>query len=93
MLRRVLLAFSIHNRTISYCQSMNFLCALCLLFMEEEDSFWMLVMICENFTQVPSPNPNAEVGQTNLLLDLNSDSNQILYYHQSDLAGVYLTTQ
>lgn len=44
-LRRVLRAFSIHNPRIGYCQSLNFLAGLLLLFMEEEKAFWMLNII------------------------------------------------
>ena len=41
-LRRVLVAFSWDNTSIGYCQSMNFVCAIFLLFMEEEEAFWYL---------------------------------------------------
>ncbi|KUJ07620.1 RabGAP/TBC, partial [Mollisia scopiformis] len=44
-LRRVLQAFSIQNPKIGYCQSLNFLAGLLLLFMDEEKSFWMLNII------------------------------------------------
>lgn len=44
-LRRVLQAFSILNPKIGYCQSLNFLAGLLLLFMNEEKSFWMLNII------------------------------------------------
>jgi hypothetical protein len=44
-LRRVLQAFSIYNPKIGYCQSLNFLAGLLLLFMEEEKAFWMLNII------------------------------------------------
>lgn len=44
-LRRVLQAFSIFNPKIGYCQSLNFLAGLLLLFMEEEKAFWMLNII------------------------------------------------
>ncbi|QSZ29014.1 hypothetical protein DSL72_003524 [Monilinia vaccinii-corymbosi] len=44
-LRRVLQAFSIYNPRIGYCQSLNFLAGLLLLFMDEEKSFWMLNII------------------------------------------------
>jgi hypothetical protein len=44
-LRRVLQAFSIFNPRIGYCQSLNFLAGLLLLFMNEEHSFWMLNII------------------------------------------------
>lgn len=46
-LRRVLRAFSVHNPKIGYCQSLNFLAGLLLLFMDEEKAFWMLVIITE----------------------------------------------
>jgi hypothetical protein len=44
-LRRVLQAFSIQNPRIGYCQSLNFLAGMLLLFMNEEKSFWMLNII------------------------------------------------
>jgi len=44
-LRRVLQAFSIYNPRIGYCQSLNFLAGLLLLFMNEEKAFWMLNII------------------------------------------------
>ncbi|CAL9733446.1 GTPase-activating protein GYP3 [Monosporozyma servazzii] len=48
-LRRVLLAFSIYDSEIGYCQSMNFLAALLLLFLDEEKAFWMLVIITKKY--------------------------------------------
>lgn len=44
-LRHVLQAFAIYNPKIGYCQSLNFLAGLLLLFMEEEKAFWMLNII------------------------------------------------
>ncbi|KAM3556155.1 hypothetical protein MY1884_005216 [Beauveria asiatica] len=45
-LRRVLHAFSIYNPRIGYCQSLNFLAGLLLLFVEaEEHCFWLLNVI------------------------------------------------
>ncbi|KAF2998345.1 hypothetical protein E8E14_003283 [Neopestalotiopsis sp. 37M] len=45
-LRRVLHAFSIYNPRIGYCQSLNFLAGLLLLFTEtEEHAFWLLNII------------------------------------------------
>lgn len=46
-LRRVLVAFAQHQPQIGYCQSLNFLAGLLLLFMEEERAFWMLVILTE----------------------------------------------
>lgn len=44
-LRRVLQTFAIYNPKIGYCQSLNFVAGLLLLFMEEEKAFWMLNII------------------------------------------------
>lgn len=44
-LRKVLYAFALHDPKIGYCQSMNFLAGLLLLFLDEEKTFWMLVTI------------------------------------------------
>ncbi|KAI1655180.1 TBC domain-containing protein [Daldinia decipiens] len=45
-LRRVLHAFAIYNPKIGYCQSLNFLAGLLLLFVEsEEHAFWLLNII------------------------------------------------
>eukprot|EP01118_Nematostelium_gracile_P004675 TRINITY_DN1557_c0_g1_i7.p1 TRINITY_DN1557_c0_g1~~TRINITY_DN1557_c0_g1_i7.p1 ORF type:complete len:360 (+),score=67.38 TRINITY_DN1557_c0_g1_i7:107-1081(+) len=48
-LKRVLCAFARRNKFIGYCQSMNFLAGFLLLFVEEEeDAFWLLVQIVED---------------------------------------------
>lgn len=44
-LRRVLRAFAFHCPRIGYCQSLNFLTGLLLLFLPEEKAFWMLHII------------------------------------------------
>lgn len=44
-LRRVLQAFAIYRPQIGYCQSLNFLAGLLLLFLPEEKTFWMLHII------------------------------------------------
>lgn len=48
-LRRVLQATSIHNPKIGYCQSLNFLAGLLLLFLDEERAFWMLDIITKTY--------------------------------------------
>lgn len=48
-LRRVLKCFSLYKPKIGYCQSLNFITGLLLLFMDEEKAFWMLVIITEKF--------------------------------------------
>lgn len=49
MMRRVLLAFSIHSPDIGYCQSLNFLAGFLLIFGKEEEAFWMLVTMIEDY--------------------------------------------
>ena len=44
-LRRVLRAFAIHNSKVGYCQSLNFLAGLLLIFLPEEKAFIMLHVI------------------------------------------------
>lgn len=44
-LRNLLRAFSLHAPKIGYCQSLNFIGGLLLLFLPEEKAFWMLHII------------------------------------------------
>ncbi|XP_053990701.1 growth hormone-regulated TBC protein 1-like isoform X2 [Hylaeus volcanicus] len=44
-LRNVLRAFSVHNPEINYCQGLNFLAGVFLLYMKEDIAFWSLVQM------------------------------------------------
>lgn len=48
-LRNVLRAFSLHAPKIGYCQSLNFICGLLLLFLPEAKAFWMLHIITSDY--------------------------------------------
>ncbi|MCJ1465610.1 hypothetical protein MMC07_004229 [Pseudocyphellaria aurata] len=48
-LRRVLQAFALHCPRIGYCQSLNFIAGLLLLFLPEEKTFWMLHIITTDY--------------------------------------------
>lgn len=44
-LRRVLRAYSQYDNEVGYCQGMNFIVAMFLTFLSEEESFWLLVVV------------------------------------------------
>lgn len=48
-LQRVLNAFSFYDPQTGYCQSLNFIAALFLLLMSEEEAFWLLVVTTKRY--------------------------------------------
>jgi len=44
-LQQVLRAYAVYDREVGYCQGMGFLAALFLMYMTEEDAFWLLVAV------------------------------------------------
>ena len=47
-LRRVLRAYTARNKIVGYCQGMNFIVGMMLLFLNEESSFWLLSTLLED---------------------------------------------
>ena len=50
-LRRLLMAYSVRNPKVSYCQSMNYVGALLLFHMPEERAFWVMAVIVEDIAR------------------------------------------
>ncbi|KAG7565742.1 Rab-GTPase-TBC domain [Arabidopsis suecica] len=48
-LRRLLTAYARHNPSVGYCQAMNFFAALLLLLMPEENAFWALTGLIDDY--------------------------------------------
>jgi hypothetical protein len=64
-LKNVLLAYSVRNKAVGYCQSMNFMAALLLMFLSEEQSFWVLAALIEDIL----PPEYYSRGMTGTLID------------------------
>lgn len=48
-LRNVLSAYSFLDKSTGYCQSLNFIAALFLFLMDEEEAFWLLVVLIQDY--------------------------------------------
>ena len=46
-LRRILRAYALHNPQVGYCQALNFIAGTMLLYLSEEDAFWLFVTVVD----------------------------------------------
>ncbi|XP_060082092.1 TBC1 domain family member 2B-like [Ylistrum balloti] len=82
-LRRVLVAYSLHNPVIGYCQGLNRLVAIGLLFLEEEEAFWLIVAIVEHIMPKDYYSKTLIAAQADqrVLKDMVQDKLPRLYTH------------
>ncbi|KAL0489566.1 TBC protein [Acrasis kona] len=52
-LRNILVAYSLYNKQVGYCQSMNFLAAILHIHMGEENAFYTLVQMLKHQSYLP----------------------------------------
>eukprot|EP01121_Diplochlamys_sp_Union-15-3_P017934 TRINITY_DN6423_c0_g1_i1.p1 TRINITY_DN6423_c0_g1~~TRINITY_DN6423_c0_g1_i1.p1 ORF type:complete len:442 (+),score=56.48 TRINITY_DN6423_c0_g1_i1:247-1572(+) len=81
-LRRVLVAYSWYNTVIGYCQSMNIIAGVLLVFMDEESAFWTLDNIVkEKLPHYYSSDMEGALVDTEILEDLLKQYAPKLYAH------------
>ncbi|KAG9287742.1 hypothetical protein G9A89_004145 [Geosiphon pyriformis] len=80
-LRRVLVAFSLYSPNIGYCQSLNYIAGLLLLFMEEEQAFWTIVAIIHEYLPENMYDLSAGFGWDVDKLDLNMPTITLVTSH------------
>ncbi|CAL1546393.1 unnamed protein product [Lymnaea stagnalis] len=82
-LESVLLCYSVHNPLIGYCQGINRIAAIALLFLREEDAFWCLVAIIEHLMPADYYTTTLAAAQADqrVLKDLVKEKCPYLYAH------------
>uniref|UniRef100_A0A914KP71 TBC1 domain family member 2B n=1 Tax=Meloidogyne incognita TaxID=6306 RepID=A0A914KP71_MELIC len=86
-LRNILYAFRFHNKSVEYCQGLNRIGAIGLLYLEESEAFWFLVASVEHLQPLNyySSNLVGAVIDQRVLLDLVQDKMPALHAHLQKL--------
>ncbi|KAI1706937.1 rab-GTPase-TBC domain-containing protein [Ditylenchus destructor] len=87
-LKNVLYAFRFHNKEVEYCQGLNRLAAIGLLYLSESDAFWFLVACVEYLqpTDYYTPCLLGAVADQKVLLDLMVEKLPALAAHLNKLS-------
>jgi hypothetical protein len=98
-LRRLLTGFAAHNPYVGYCQSLNFIAAMCLLVeRDEEDAFWLFLAMMERIypKNYFTSNMSGSYVDQHVLQHLMSQSMPKLFIHivvDNDIALPLVSTQ
>jgi len=86
MIYRVCKAYTIRNPEIGYCQGFNLIVGRFLKIMNEEESFWMLVMVLENYLPIDYYlNIQGIITDNNILLELIKEKFPKLYNRSMEM--------